>query len=127
QPKMQPPIVLRRKPAATGNVLYLLLPVPIKSDLSTNRTPVAPGPFKREFDPLILGVHGVLVNQQGTTLVGHDYVEYPAIPQISQRNRAPVIDIGRADSLGYIHKFRCPIIDPDFLLLISRQAASIEG
>src|ERR1700688_3765881 len=124
---MQPAIVLRSKPAAAGNVLYLLLPVPIKSDLRANRTPVAPGSLQSKFDPLVLRVHGVLVDQQWSALVGDHYIADAAIPQIGHRHGTAVVDVRCAHGLGYVYKFCGSIVDPDFLLLVAGQATSVEG
>src|ERR1700722_1469390 len=117
---MQSTIVLRRKAGTARNLLYLLLAIPIKSELRADRTPIAGRPLERKFQPLILFLHRILVNQQGTALIGYHHIKYPAIPQISQRHRAAVIDVGRPDSLGYVDKLCRPIVDPDLLLLISR-------
>src|ERR1700733_12197787 len=119
QPEMQPAIVLGGKSASTGNLLQLVLAVPVKSDLRTDRTAVAGCADERKFQPLIPRGHRVLVDQQRPALVGHYYIENPAVPQVSHGHRSPVVDVGRTDGLGYVDKFGCSIVDPNFLLLIA--------
>ena len=54
QSEMQPPLVLRRKAAAAGNFLHLLLPIPEQRDLRADRAAIAGGSFQLKFDPLVL-------------------------------------------------------------------------
>src|ERR1700679_2893582 len=119
QPEMQPAVVLGGESASTGNLLQLVLAVPVKSDLRTDRTVVAGGADKRKFQPLVPRSHRVLVDQQRAALVRHHYIENPAVPQVSHGDRSPVVDIVRTNRLGYIDEFSCPIVDPHFLLLLA--------
>ena len=127
QPEVQPAIVLRRKSAAAGDLLHLLLAVPEQRNLGANGAAVALCAFEVEFDPVISGCDGVFVNQQWATLVGDHRIEDAAVPQIGQRDRAAIVGVGHADSLGNIFKFAGAVVDPDFLLLIAREAAAVEG
>src|SRR5205823_4680235 len=57
---------------------------------------------------------------------GDDYVERAAIPQIHQRYRTSIVNIGRADGLSHIDKPPRPVIQPNALVLITRKAAPVE-
>ena len=84
------------------------------------------GALQLKLDPLVLGRHGVLVQQEPSVLVGNDDVERAAIPEIGQGNRATVGGVGDSDRLGHVHKLACAVIEPKLLGLISGQATAFE-
>ena len=59
-------------------------------------------------------------------MIGHHHVEHAAIPQIRQRDRAAVVSVVDSDRLGDIDKFSGAIVQPDSLVLISRQTAAFK-
>src|SRR3984885_81921 len=120
---MQPPIMLRCKTAAAGNLLHLLLTVPKQDNLGADGAAVTGRPFQFKFNPLVLRCHRVLVKQQRPVLIGHNHIEHATIPQIHQRHRTSVIPIRSADRLGNIDKLSGAIVEPDPLVLIARQTA----
>src|ERR1043165_8926490 len=62
--EVQTSLVLRAETTATRNLLHLLAPIPEQTHLRADRTAIARRAFEFETDPLVLGVHVVLVNQQ---------------------------------------------------------------
>src|SRR5689334_8990770 len=122
---MQPSLVLRTKTTASGNLLHLLVSIPAQTHLSADRAAVTCGPVVLEIEPLVLGSHIVFVNQQRSSLIRDDHVEDAAIPKIDKRDCPPVKNVTRSDGLRHVHKLTGAVVDPNSLLLITRQAASI--
>src|SRR5687768_16620441 len=67
---------------------------------------------------------GVAVNEQRSALVRDDDVEDAAIPQIRERDRAPVERIPGADNLGDVGEAAGAIVHPHALPFVAGEAAA---
>ena len=102
QAVVQAPLVLRAEAAAAADFLHLPLAVPVQLDARADRAAVARRALELERDPVAPRLHGVLVDQQRTALVGDDDVEHAAVRQIGERDGAAVVGVGRADDLRHL-------------------------
>src|SRR6202040_4473525 len=76
--EMQAALILRGETATAGNLLNLMLTVPEKRDLRSDRAAVAARAFEFKLDPLVFRRDGVLVDQQRAALVGHHHIQHAA-------------------------------------------------
>src|SRR5262245_19834687 len=123
--EVQAPLILRAEAAAARDFLSLPLAVPEDPNLSADGAAIARRAFKLEVDPFVIGSDGVFIKQRGTLLIGDHGVELAAVGEIAQRDRAPVINVGYADDLRDLLELARAVVDPYFLLLITRQAAVV--
>src|SRR5271154_4299473 len=127
QTKMQPPLTLRGKTAATGNFLRLLLAVPEHADLRSDSAAIALCALEFKLDPLVFRRDGVLVDQQRPAFIGHDHIEHAAIPQIREGHGAAVVGISHAHGLRDVDELSAAVVQPDVFGLIAAQAAAFHG
>src|SRR5439155_16782615 len=118
---MKSALVLRGVSVAARHLLQLLLAVPEEAYLRADGAAVALGPFQFELNPLIVLGDRVLVNKQRPLLIGHDYIQDAAVPQVHHNNRPAVVLIGSADGLGHVNE-SIALVEPNAFLLITRQA-----
>src|SRR5690348_15036947 len=109
---MQASLVLRRETAATRNLLELLPLPPVKRDLRTDRTSIALGSFKLEFDPSIFRLDCILVDQQRSILVGDNHVENAPIPQVRESHCSTIVSLSNSNGARDFDKPARPIIYP---------------
>src|ERR1051325_2621742 len=122
--EMETSLVLRTKTAAARNLLHVWPSVPEQTHLRTDRAAITRRAFELETDPLVLRRHVVLVNEQRPSLIRDYDVEHAAIPKIDEGHRTSVKNITRAHGLRDVHKLPRAVVDPDPLLLITRQTAT---
>src|SRR6266496_2141951 len=127
QTKVKLALILCTESTAAGDNLHLFLPVPEKGDFRSDRAAIAGCSLEFEVDPVVLGSYRVLVNEQRTSLVGHDHVKHAAVPEIDEGHGTAVVGVGNTHGLGNIHELAGAIIHPDFFVLITRQAAPVHG
>src|SRR5262245_10814444 len=123
--EVQTPLILRAEAAAARDFLGLPLAVPEDPNLSADGAAIARRAIKLEVDPLVIGSDGVFIKQRGTLLIGDHGVELATVGEIAQRDRAPVINVGYADDLRDLLELARAVVDPYFLLLITRQATIV--
>ena len=123
--KVKPAIILRREAASARDLLNLLLIVPRQLNLRANRTAIAHGSLQVEFNPVISRRYRVFIQEQRPALVGNNYIQNSAIPQVSHRDGTSVIGIRDTDSLRNIDKLAGSIIQPYMLLLIAGKASAV--
>src|SRR6516162_11417657 len=109
---MQASLVLRREAATTRNLLELLPLPPVKRDLRSDRTSIAPRPFEFEFNPSIFRLDCILVDQQRSVLVGDNYVENAPIPQVRESHCATIVSLRNSNGARHLDKPARAIIYP---------------
>src|SRR5580698_3348639 len=123
---MDASVILRGEAVAAGDLLQLLLVIPVQSNLRANRAAIAFCSFERKFDPVVARRDSVLIDQKRAVLIRYDHIERSSVPKICERDRAAVIPIGCAHSLRNIKEPARTVIEPHVFLLITREATSVE-
>ena len=94
---MQRSLVLCAESGRGCDLLCLHVSVPVQLDARADRAAIALRPLELELDPVTLGRDSVLVDQQRTTLVGHDDVEHAGVAKVGQGDGTAIIRIVRTD------------------------------
>ena len=124
---MEAAVVLGGETVAAGDLLDLFLAVPAHGDLRADGAAVAPGALEGELDPLVAGVDGVAVEEQGAALVGDDDIERARIEQVGHDDGAAVKGVGDADGVGDVDELARAVVEPNALLLVAGVAAAVDG
>src|ERR1700678_347338 len=127
QAKVQTTILLRCEPAASGDLLHLLLPVPLHRHLRSYRAAIALRSLQIEANPVVLRRHSIFVEQQPASLIRNDHVERPLIPEVGHGNRPAILCVRYADHLCYVYELASAIIQPYMLLLVARKTAALHS
>src|SRR5580700_7380760 len=93
QTEMQSPVILRAKTAAPRYLLQLLLPIPEDPHLGADGAAVTGLSFQFELYPVIARRNGIPVKHQGSVLIGYYGIQHAPIPEIGQRDGAPIVNI----------------------------------
>ena len=111
------------KPLPPDTSCRLLLAIPEKRYLRADGTAIAAGAFEFELDPLIFGSDRILINQQGTALIGNDNVKHATSSKVNQCHGSSIVSVGDPTDLCDVHdRLARSVVHPNALVLIARQA-----
>src|SRR5215216_4641055 len=101
------------------------MPIPEQAHFRADRAAITLRAFELKTDPLVLGSHVVLVDEQRSSLICNHDIEHATIPEIDKRDRTPVKNITRSDRLRHVYKLPRAVVKPNSFLLVTGQAATV--